>query len=246
MKLYVLLIAFLIPVCKIQCQEAKCDYDFHKTIEKTINQGFNKCEKDFQSILLMCPDHYLTHSAIISHYEETYTTIPLFALLMQNTIDYDSDNAIKNINKINRLFHRYLTIKRKEMTVNVPQKFVQDLYADYNNNMSPLETGLINAGAVDYSQFKDLNSAERMIIKFDQTFSRIDKIRPHYHGFYWDFYVDFFINLYKSEHFKTAMYLVMYKTGEEQIVNWITDNPEKIKLFYTWKENYFLNLKNKQ
>jgi hypothetical protein len=46
--------------------------------------------------------------------------------------------------------------------------------------------------------------------------------------------VDYFTKLYQSDHFRTAMYVVMGKTNEKEIKVWLRDNPNKIEEFRVW------------
>jgi hypothetical protein len=218
-----------------------CDSLLQKAIQEQKLDGFIRFERQYLNILSICPNHYETHSEIIKFYEKFYTAIPIFALLWQNLIDFKSGRANKNIDKINYLSHRYLEVKRKGTIVHVPPKFVEDWDADYENNMSPLDAGLIVTGAIDFSEdHKNLNSAEKMIQRFDKLFLKIDTIRSKHHGFYWDLYVDFFANLHKTEHFKTAMYIIMYRTGEAEIQTWVDNNAERIADFND-KRNSFIS-----
>jgi hypothetical protein len=222
-------------------QENNCDSLFQNAIQQEKTEGFEKCEKQFLNILSICPDQYDTHTEIINFYETYYTAVPILALLWQNMIDYKSDKAKMNIDKINNLSHRYLEVSRKGTDVHVPPKFVKDWDADYENNMSPLDAGFIVTGAIDFSkEHKKLNSAERMIQRFDKLFLHIDSLRSKHHGLYWDLYIDFLSSLYKTEHFKTAMYLIMYRTDEKEIQNWIKNNSEKVDSFNKWRQEYLI------
>ncbi len=228
---------------QIYGQKQSCDSIFQTTVRQEKINGFEKCEKHFFIILKTCPDFYNVHTEIIKYYVTYYTAIPILALIWQNLIDYESELAKLNIGRINHLSHRYLNVGRKGTDVHVPPKFVEDWYLDYENNMSPLDAGFIVTGAIDFSkEHKNLNSAERMIQRFDKLFANIDRLRSKHHGFYWDFYVDFLSSLYKTEHFKTAMYLIMYKTDEREIRDWVNNNSEKINNFYTWKQEYLNRL----
>lgn len=220
-------------------QKTEWDSLYRKAVQTELNDGFEKSEKQYQYILSKYPDHYDTHSAIISYYETYFTAVPILALLWENMIDYKSDYALENINKINFLLHRYLEVKRKGTTVHVPPKFVKDWDLDYENNMSPVDAGFLVFGAVDFAkEYKNKNSADRMIVKIDKLFSGIDKFRSKYHGIYWDLYIDFISELHKTEHFKTAMYLITYRTGEKEIQFWVENHSEDIKSFYKWKQSF--------
>jgi hypothetical protein len=241
---YLGLFLFFPIFIQVYGQENNCDSLFQKAIEEEKKEGFEKCENQFLNILSICPDQYDTHAVIINFYETYNTAVPILALLWQNMIDCKSDKAKMNIGKINYLSHRYLEVSRKGTVVHVPPKFVKDWSSDYENNMSPLEVGFIVTGAIDFSkEHKRLNSAEKMIQRFDKLFLHIDSIRLKHHGFYWDLYIDFLSNLYKTEHFKTAMYLILYRTDEKEIQNWINNNSEKVDCFYKWRQEYFI--KNK-
>lgn len=237
---YVGLVLIMILFCnQLSGQQEICDSIFQKTILQEKTESFEKYEKIFFDILRECPDYYDVHTKIINHYETYYTAVPILVLIWQNMIDYKSEDSKSNIAKMNHLYHRYLVVSRKGTDVHVPPKFVKDWYLDYENNMSPLEAGFIMTGAVDFSkEHKKLNSAERMIAKFDILFVKIDELRSRYHGFYWDLYVDFLSSLYKTEHFKTAMYVIMYGTNEKEIRSWINNNPDKIDDFYRWRQEY--------
>jgi hypothetical protein len=76
-----------------------------------------------------------------------------------------------------------------------------------------------------------------MIQRFDILFLHIDPLRSKHHGLYWDLYIDFLSNLYKTEHCKTAMYLIMYRTDEKEIQNWIYNNSEKVVAFINGDKN---------
>jgi len=220
-------------------QKSQWDSLYRKAVQTELKDGFEKSEKQYQYILSKCPEHYDTHNAIISNYETYDTAVPILALLWENMIDYKSDYALENINKINNLSHRYLEVKRKGTIVHVPPKFVKDWDLDYENNMSPLDAGFIVTGAIDFSkEFKNLNSSERMIGRFDKLFLHIDTLRSKHHGIYWDLYIDFLSGLYKTEHFKTAMYLIMYKTGEKDIQFWVDNHSENIESFYKWRQSF--------
>jgi hypothetical protein len=237
---YLGLIFTLIFFCnQMYGQKETCDSIFQKTIEKEKIDGFKECENIFFDVLKMCPDYYEIHTEIIKDYETFYTAVPILALMWQNMIDYKSERSKSNIEKINYLSHKYLVVTRKGTNVHVPPKFVQDWDLDYKNNMSPLDAGFIVTGAIDFSkEHKKLNSSERLIQRFDKLFLNIDRIRSKHHGFYWDLYIDFLTNLYRTEHFRTAMYLIMYRTDEKEITNWINNNSEKVDNFYKWKQEY--------
>ena len=231
---------------KSYVQGQNCDKLFQKTIQQDKMDGFEKCEKHYLKILSTCPDHYQTHTEIIKFYETYYTAVPILALIWQNLIDYKSDKAKQNIDKTNKLSHRYLEVNKKGTSVHVPPKFVKDWDLDYENNMSPLDAGFIATGAIDFSpDHKKFNSAERMIQRFDKLFLHIDTLRSKHHGLYWDLYIGFFASIYKTEHFKTAMYLIMYRTGETEIQTWVNNNSKKRDDLEKSRQDFILKFKGK-
>jgi hypothetical protein len=239
MKKLVLLFLLIPAFNYVSGQRQNCDSLFEKAKQIETTEGFEKCETQFLNILKVCPEYYDVHTELIKHYETLGTAVPIMALMWQNLLDYKSSNAKRNIKKIDFISHRYLVKTRKGTEIHVPPAYVRDWDEDYENNMSPLDAGFIAMGALDYSdELKNLNSADRMLQKFDKLFLHIDTMRTKHHGLYWDLYVDFFSSLYKTENFKTAMFLIMYRNEEREINTWVDNNSESVDKFYNWRQNY--------
>ena len=246
MKKLALLLLLISAINNVSGQRQNCDSLFENAKQIETTDGFEKSKSQFLEILKICPEYYAVHTELIKNYETLDTAVPILALMWQNLIDYKSSNAKKNIKKIDFISHRYLGITKKGTEVHVPPAYVRDWDADYENNMSPLDAGFIVMGALDYSdEYKDMNAAERMLKKFDNLFFKIDSMRAKHHGLYWDLYVDFLSSLYKTENFKTAMYLIMYKSGEAEIKTWVDNNSESVDKFYKWRQEFITKFKTK-
>jgi len=244
MKKISLFISFFFISLGVYSQEEQCDSIFQSLFATEKYAYFQNVENKLQEILFICPDHKKSHFHIRNHYEKYYISIPIMALMWQNIAEPHSKEARKNIKRINKIADRYLTIDKKGTSIEIPEKFIRDWDADYENNVSNLETGFTLIGVMNHApKLKSLNSAERMIMAFEKIFFKTDSTRINYHGFYWDFYVDYFFNLYKTEHFKTAIYLCMLGTKEAEITTWVNNNSQKIKFFYDWRESYLSKLK---
>lgn len=128
----------------------------------------------------------------------------------------------------------------------IPRNFVIEWDAKYENNISSLEAGFTLIGVMNHAtELKNRNSAERLIEAFNKIFLKADSVRNNYYGFYYDFYYDYFWNIYKSEHFKPAMYLCMLGTKENEIAIWIEENPKKVAAFVDWRNMYLTTLRKK-
>ncbi len=194
-------------------------------------------EMHYRQVLARDPENVEANEAIIGYYWEGHNSVPIMALTLLNIIDPESSDAKRRIKNINFLYHRYLSFNSGGTSVHVAPKFVAEWDAGYENNVSPLEAGFTYAGAIDYApEEKNLNSAERMIKKFELVFSKVPNFRSKYHGTYWDVYVDYFTKLYQSDHFRTAMYVVMGKSNEKEIKEWLRNNPDKIETFRAWHD----------
>lgn len=218
-----------------------CDNEFESLSIKTIRDGYKLHESEYFKLISSCPDQYDAHYVIIKNYITFDTAVPFMALMWLNTIDYKSNFAKQNIQKMDHLLHRYITTSDKvKYVAHVPPAYVRDWDSTFINNMSPLEAGLIVSGAFDFSRqdFKSVNSAERLQKRMEFIFQKIEDMRKKYKGFFWDFYVGFWADLYKTDHSKTAMYLIMYRTKEKEIITWINNNKDKVEAFYSWRSEY--------
>lgn len=239
MKCFNILIVFLCISVELSSQNNSCDSLYDQLLPLGRPIEFVKVEKSLQHILLICPDQYNTHSAIMKYYEDRGISIAIMTMMWQNIFDPYSKNSQINAKNIKKISERYLSFSNGGTSILIPVFFVRNWDADYDNNMSSLEAGFTLIGVMNHApELKDSNSAVKMITAFDHIFSKTDSTRSHYHGFYWDFYFDYYWNLYKSEHFKTAIYLCMYGTKEKEIKTWVERNQQKVIAFYEWRKSY--------
>lgn len=246
MEKFKILILVVLFSGKLSGQTDDCDYRYEHTFPVGKNSiiPVTKVQEDYlNDILLTCPDHERTHKAIQEIREYYCISIPIMSLLWRNSANPYSEEAKRNIKKINKLSERYLSYNSKGIKMAIPEQFVKDWDADYENNISNLEVAFTIIGIVNHDSEKgNANSADRLMTAFDKIFLKADSTRSNYYGFYYEFYYDYFWNIYKSEHYKTVMYLIMAATKEDEIVNWINENSEKVKAFYIWRNNYLAEL----
>lgn len=244
-KLKILTILFLIS-SQLFGQNMDCDYSYEHIFPtgKSNIIAISKVEEDkLNAILWICPDHEKTHKTIQEIREFYCISIPIMSLMWRNTADPYSNDSKKNIKKIEELSERYLSFNSKGTSIAIPRNFVIEWDADYENNISSLEAGFTLIGFMNHvPDLKSKNSAERLIKSFDKIFIKADSTRNKRYGFYYDFYYDYFWSIYKSEHFKTAMYLCMLGTKEDEISTWIEENPEKVVAFADWRNMYLKTL----
>jgi hypothetical protein len=243
MKTIYFLIAFFFISLAVNSQNKSCDSLYDQLCTSGHMIEFVKAEKSLQHILSICPDHYQTHASIMKYYENRGISIAIMSMMWQNIIDPYSKNSQINTKNIKKISDRYLSFSNGGTNIIIPLIFVKNWDADFDNNMRSLEAGFTLIGVMNHApELRDSNSAEKMISAFEHIFAKTDSTRSRYHGFYWDFYFDYYWKLYKSEQFRTAIYLCMVGTKEKEIKAWLEKNPQKVNAFYDWRKLYLSTL----
>ena len=84
------------------------------------------------------------------------------------------------------------------------------------------------------------SGADRLIAEINTLCSSLETNRSGQKGFFWQNYAPFFIELMKSGHAETISYIFLSYASDpaNDVIQWVSDNKEKIESFFVWESNY--------
>lgn len=210
---------------------------FNRGITEFLNKKNTDAISDFQQTLLLRPLHASSHQFLsYSVYGENKVAammgLACFLLIENNTTRTD-----KNLKILMDLFSSYAK-KTGENSVTVS---IDPLMLDTKNskpdNFSIAEMTLAFSAATDFNDTLKLflTPADKMKKKLG-IFAEISTVEKK--GFFTQFYVPFFKAMEDAGHLETAANLILARSNDDQVKQWLSAYQNKLTSFYKWLQEY--------
>jgi tetratricopeptide (TPR) repeat protein len=210
---------------------------FNRGITSYLNKKIPDAISDFQQTLLLRPLHasshqYLSYAIYGENKVAAMMSLVSFLLIENNTTRTD-----KNLKILMDLFSSYAK-KTGDNSVTVS---INPLMLDTKNskpdNFSITEMTLALTAATDFNDTLKLflTPADKMKKKLG-IFAAISTVEKK--GFFTHFYVPFFKAMEEAGHLETAANLILARSNDDQVKQWLSAHEEKLNSFYKWLQDY--------
>lgn len=194
-------------------------------------QDYKKAEKHVINAIIAKPTHASSHiilSAIMQdNGQRVKSILPLYYSLL---IEPNSNRSLINYNSLRKQLDQGVKKQdAKNINVSVP-------FSSSSDEFGAAEMMISLLAASKYTEESKGENDLEMFVKTNKgIFNVLGELKKDNTGFWWDLYVDEFYNLVKSNNIEAFSYYISQSTDNEEVNNWIIDNPDKMEKFTEWK-----------
>ncbi|MBO9636122.1 MAG: tetratricopeptide repeat protein [Chitinophagaceae bacterium] len=210
---------------------------FNRGITEFQNKKTGDAINDFEQTLLLNPLHASSHQYLgYTVYGENKVAC-LMALSTFLIIESNSNRSEKNLKILQELFGSFAK-KTGEKTISITlNSSALDSKKSKPDNFSITEMTLALDAALDHSdsvkQF--VTPADRLKKKLE-LFAGVDPEGKK--GFFTEFYIPFFRAMKEAGYLETAANMILARSNDDQVKNWISSNEAKLNSFAQWLQEY--------
>ncbi|QEC44369.1 tetratricopeptide repeat protein [Pseudobacter ginsenosidimutans] len=210
---------------------------FNRGITEFMNKKNTNAINDFQQTLLLKPLHasshqYLSYAVYGQNKVASMMGLASFLVIESNTIRSD-----KNLKILQELFSSYAKKTGDNQVTISMSPHMLDLKDSNPDNFSIAEMTLALSSATDFNdtlkQF--MTPADKMKKKLG-IFADISTVEKK--GFFTQFYVSFFRAMQDAGHLETAANLILARSNDDQVKQWLSSHEDKLKSFSQWLQEY--------
>ena len=210
---------------------------FNRGITEFLNKKNADAISDFQQTLLLKPLHasshqYLSYAVYGENKVASMMGLASFLLIESNTTRSD-----KNLKILQELFGSYAKKNADDKVTISMRPDMLDLKNSKPDNFSLAEMTLALSSAMDFNdtlkQF--MTPADKMKKKLG-VFAEISSVEKK--GFFTQFYVPFFKAMQDAGHLEVASNLILARSNDDQVKQWLSANEGKLTAFSQWLKEY--------
>jgi tetratricopeptide (TPR) repeat protein len=193
----------------------------------------------FEKAIQLKPTDASIHNSIGRLQLDANQKIPaLMTMLLNVSMEPEGSSAESNIMLIDKLLNgAIIKTGKNSISINMDlQETAEDDTITKPNDFKNIYNILIISSLIGSGQKQ--TQAEQFRIRIGSMSSSMTSGKDDNFGFYWEFYAPYFMELAKNEHIDAFTYIVLRSTDQKEVQKWIKKNPEKIKAFYEWSNNY--------
>lgn len=212
---------------------------FNRGITEFQNNKTNEAIGDFEQTLLLNPLHASSHQYLGYTVYGSNKVACMMALSTFLIIESNTNRSDKNLKILQDLFGSAAK-KTGERSVTItldPLMLDQGDKKNKPDNFSHTEMTLAFDAALDHSdslkQF--LTPADRLKRKLE-IFAEISTEGKK--GFFTEFYIPFFKAMRANGYLETAANMILARSNDDQVKNWISSNEAKLNAFAKWLQEY--------
>lgn len=210
---------------------------FNRGITEFQNKRTSDAINDFEQTLLLKPLHASSHQYLGYAVYGENKVASLMALSTFLIIESNTNRSEKNLKILQELFSGFAK-KTGDKTISITlNPSALDSKKNKADNFAITEMALALGAALDHTdsvkQF--VTPADRLKNKLE-IFAEIDSEGKK--GFFTDFYVPFFKAMREAGYLETAANMILARSDDDQVKNWISSNETKLNSFAKWIQEY--------
>lgn len=211
---------------------------FNKGITETGMNDLDAAEQSFQNSASLNPKHASSHNAlgrVAVNESRIKGVLAIFTFLL---VEPEGARAEGNVTLLNRLIMKGIRrTDEKSVTINIDASTLGKKKPKEDDfSSAELMLSLLAAHVPD--SLNDKTDADKMAYQMEKLISIIDESDKKDKGFFKNFYVPFLVDIKKEGMIKTACYVALTSSENEDIFKWQNENKTTVENFLKWVKEY--------
>ncbi|MBS1653709.1 MAG: hypothetical protein JSU05_02600, partial [Bacteroidetes bacterium] len=188
------------------------------------------------------PLHASSHHILGALQKDRNKIASLLSALTFLAIEPNGQRAKMNFDRMNSILNSNIKKDGNNVTISLDADML-DTKKDKNKEDDFRTVELIMSLSSATENDKSIDSvvktpADKFDLRLQMLISSMDENKKKAKGFYWTHYVPFFIDMKKHEWTNVFAHIVYLSSGDEEDMNWVKENKQKVDDFYRWMQAY--------
>lgn len=190
---------------------------------------YSKAEQAAINAIIAKPTHSSSHLVLANimkaQGERVKALLPLYYFLL---LEPTSKRSLVNLHFLQGMLDEGVEQKSNNtINITVPS------FASKDSVWGAAEMMISLLGASKYSD-KNKSQMEIFIETTESLFNILGELKKNNSSLWWDLYVTKFYDLVQLKNNEAFSYYISQSTDSQEVNKWITDNPDKMKIFLDW------------
>jgi tetratricopeptide (TPR) repeat protein len=210
---------------------------FNRGITEFQHKRTNEAIGDFEQTLLLQPLHASSHQYLAYAVHGENKIACMMALSTFLIIESNSNRSEKNLKILQDLLGSFAKkTGERSVTISLDPSSL-DGKKSKPDNFSTTEMLFAFSSALDHS-----DSLKQFLTPADKLKKKLEifaQMSPeNRNGFFTQFYIPFFRAMQSAGHLETAANMILARSNDDQVKNWISSNEARLNAFAKWLQEY--------